>query len=455
MKRVSLISLGCPNNSVDSETLIKGLIQRGIRVTDDPEEADILAVNTCGFIEDAKRESIEEILRLSELKSNGKKLVVLGCLAKRYGEELFEEMPEIDALFGVGEDEKIINYCTEDEASQSEGESEKNPFKSPFSKVGLKDPPLAKGGEGGFEAGLLRNDILHSYRYLKVSEGCSRRCSFCVIPSIRGPHRSRRPEEILREAESAIKSGAKELILVAQDITAYGHGPKGPGLAALLKDMASISGDCWIRLLYLHPSGIDDGLLATIAEEEKVLGYIDVPLQHSEARVRRAMKRGGGTRKQYLKLISNIRKKIPGVALRTTFIVGFPGETEEDFNGLMDFIQEVGFDRLGAFVYSNEEGTPAFSMPGQLPEEVKQRRWDELMRVQADISLDSNRALVGRTFKALVDLAGDDEAVARIYSQAPEIDGHTVIKGGNIKGGQFVDVKITGASDYDLEGVPA
>ncbi len=427
MKRVSLISLGCPKNSVDSETLIKGLIQRGIRVTDDPEEADILAVNTCGFIEDAKRESIEEILRLSELKSDGKKLVVLGCLAKRYGEELFAEMPEIDALFGVGEDEKIIDYCTS-------GGTAPLP-----SEIDTLSPTL---------------NASH-FRYLKVSEGCSRRCSFCVIPSIRGPHRSRRPDEILREAESAVRSGAKELILVAQDITAYGHGPKGPGLSGLLKDMASISGDYWIRLLYLHPSGIDDELLATIAGEEKVLGYMDVPLQHSEDRVLRAMKRAGGTRKQYLKLISKIRKKIPGVALRTTFIVGFPGETEEDFNGLMDFIQEVGFDRLGAFVYSNEEGTPAASMPGQLPDEIKQRRWDELMRVQADISLDGNRALVGRTFKALVDLAGDDEAVARIYSQAPEIDGHTVVKGGNIKCGQFIDVKITGASDYDLEGVPA
>jgi ribosomal protein S12 methylthiotransferase len=427
MKRISLISLGCPKNSVDSETLIKGLMQRGIRVTDEPEEADILAVNTCGFIEDAKRESIEEILRLSELKSNGKKLVVIGCLAKRYGEELRKEMPEIDALFGVGEDEKIIDYCTG-------GGTASLP-----SEIDTMSPTL---------------NASH-FRYLKVSEGCSRRCSFCVIPSIRGPHRSRRPEEILHEAESAIESGAKELILVAQDVTAYGRGPKGPGLAALLKDMASISGDYWIRLLYLHPSGIDDELLTTIAEEEKVLGYIDVPLQHSEDRVLRAMKRAGGTRKQYLKLMSKIRKKIPGVALRTTFIVGFPGETEEDFNGLMDFIQEVGFDRLGAFMYSNEEGTLAFSMPGQLPEEVKQRRWDELMRVQADISLDSNRALIGRTFKALVDLSGDDEAVARIYSQAPEIDGHTVFKGGNIRAGGFIKVKITGASDYDLEGVPA
>ena len=425
MKRISLISLGCPKNSVDSETLLKGLMQRGISVTDDPEEADILAVNTCGFIEDAKRESIEEILRLSELKSNGKKLVVIGCLAKRYGEDLLEEMPEIDALFGVGEDEKIIEYCTSGATGPSI-ESDTSEQVQPASH----------------------------YRYLKVSEGCSRRCSFCVIPSIRGPHRSRRPEEILREAESAVRSGAKELILVAQDITAYGRGPKGPGLSGLLKDMASISGDYWIRLLYLHPSGIDDKLLSVIADEEKILGYIDVPLQHSEDRVLRAMKRAGGTRKQYLKLISKIRKKIPGVALRTTFIVGFPGETEEDFNGLMDFIQEVGFDRLGAFVYSNEEGTPAFSLPGQLSDEIKQRRWDELMRVQADISLDNNRALVGRTFKALVDLAGDDEAVARIYSQAPEIDGHTVFKGGNIRAGEFIKVKITGASDYDLEGVP-
>jgi ribosomal protein S12 methylthiotransferase len=271
------------------------------------------------------------------------------------------------------------------------------------------------------------------FKYLKVSEGCGRRCSFCVIPSIRGPHRSRRPEKVLREAESAVAGGAKELILIAQDITAYGKDMKHEnGLAELVRDMASI-----------------------IAGEEKVVGYIDLPLQHSEDRILKAMRRAGGTRKGYLRLIQRIKRAIPGVALRTSFMVGFPGETEEEFNRLLDFVEEAQFDRLGAFKYSPEEGTPAAKMSGQIPDEIKRRRWEELMRVQAEISLEKNRALVGRTMRALVDLAAKDEAVARIYSQAPEIDGHTVVKGSGFIEGQFVDVRITAAHDYDLEGEPA
>lgn len=424
MKCVSLISLGCPKNTVDSETLLNGLIRSGLRVSENPEEADILAVNTCGFIEDAKRESIDEILRLAQLKSNGKKLVVLGCLSQRYGEELRREMPEIDALFGVGEEEKIIEYCTGGE-------------------YGAKE-------EVHLGPGLMKPH----FRYLKVSEGCGRRCSFCVIPAIRGPQRSRGAEEVIREAEGAVRSGAKELILVAQDITGYGGDIKEAGLPTLLRRMAAIEGDFWIRLLYLHPAGIDDALLETISEEEKIVKYMDVPLQHSEDRILRSMRRAGGTRKQYLKLVARIRKAIPGAALRTSFIVGFPGESVEDFNGLMDFVEEVRFDRLGAFVYSREEGTPAASMPGQVPDGIKKRRWEELMRAQADISLEKNRELVGRTLRFLVDVTGSGEAAGRIYSQAPEIDGNSIIRGNNLDEGSFVDIKIIAASDYDLEGVP-
>jgi ribosomal protein S12 methylthiotransferase len=427
MTTINLISLGCPKNTVDSENLIRALTEKGVRFTDAPEEADILAVNTCGFIEDAKRESIDEILRLAGLKANGKRLVVLGCLAQRYRDELREEMPEIDALFGVGEDEKIVEYCT--------------------------------GGETGLpQSDRPGNDtsiVAPHFKYLKVSEGCGRRCSFCVIPSIRGPHRSRRPGEILKEAETAVSEGAKELILIAQDITAYGKDMKNEnGLAELVRDMASIGGDFWIRLLYLHPAGIDDSLLGAIAGEEKVVGYIDLPLQHSEDRLLKAMRRAGGTRKGYLRLIQRIRRAVPGVARRTSLIVGFPGEIEEEFNRLLDFVEEAQFDRLGAFVYSPEEGTPAAKMPGQVPDEVKHRRWEELMRVQAEISLEKNRELVGRTMRALVDIAANEEAVARIYSQAPEIDGHTVVKGSGLIEGQIVDMRITAAHEYDLEGEP-
>ncbi len=421
MKSLSLISLGCPKNTVDSESLLRALGRRGVRSVSDPAEADIVAVNTCGFIEDAKRESIEEILRLAELRSNGRKLVVFGCLAQRYREELLGEIPEIDAIFGLGEEERIIEYC-------------------------------AGGGAG---AGVdVEGALSGPSRYLKVSEGCSRRCTYCVIPAIRGPHRSRRPDEILREAESYVGSGSRELVLVAQDITAYGRELKGYGLPELLREMVSIGGDFWVRLLYLHPGGIDDELLDVIAAEEKICNYIDLPLQHSEDRVLRAMGRAGGTRKQYLKLLGRIRKSVAGVAIRTSFIVGFPGETEHDFHGLVDFVEEAGFERLGVFKYSREEGTRAASMGAQVPEDVKQRRWDELMGLQADISLQKNRSLLGSTLRALVD--GVDEggrALGRIYSQAPDIDGHTVIAG-DVQRGSFADVRITGASDYDLEGEP-
>jgi ribosomal protein S12 methylthiotransferase len=396
-----------------------------VLITEDAGEADVLAVNTCGFIEDAKRESIDEILRLAGLKTNGKKLIVLGCLSQRYGSELKREMPEIDALFGVGEEESIIDYCVGGAGARSDGDVL----------------------EGSFAASC--------YRYVKVSEGCGRRCSFCVIPSIRGPHRSREPREILRDAEAALKAGARELVLVAQDITAYGRDRKSGGLPELLRDLASIGGDFWIRLLYLHPAGIDDALLEAMAEEDKVVKYVDVPLQHSEDRVLRAMRRAGGTRKEYLRLLARIRKALPGAALRTAFIVGFPGETERDFQGLLDFVEEARFDRLGAFAYSREEGTAAASMKQQIPREVKERRLEELMRVQAEISLEKNRELVGRGFRALVDAAGAEEALARIYSQAPEIDGHTIIKGSGIGEGGFLNVEITAAYDHDLEGKPS
>jgi ribosomal protein S12 methylthiotransferase len=425
MTSFCLISLGCPKNTADSEGLAEGLAKRGVLITDDAEEADILAVNTCGFIEDAKRESIDEILRLAGLKTDGKRLIVLGCLSERYGEELKREMPEIDALFGVGEEEKVIDYCA--------------------------------GGAGKVSHVVLPNGNFAAscYRYVKVSEGCGRRCSFCVIPSIRGPHKSREPREILRDAEAALRAGAKELVLVAQDITAYGKDWKSGGLPGLLRDLASIEGDFWIRLLYLHPAGIDDALLEAMAEEDKVVKYVDVPLQHSEDRVLSAMRRAGGTRKEYLRLMVRIRKALPGVALRTAFIVGFPGETERDFQGLLDFVEEVRFDRLGAFAYSREEGTAAASMKPQVPREVKERRLEELMRVQAEISLEKNRELVGRRFRALVDAAGAEEALGRIYSQAPEIDGHTIIKGAGIEEGGFLNVEITEEYDNDLAGKPS
>jgi ribosomal protein S12 methylthiotransferase len=427
---VSLLTLGCPKNTVDSENLLKGLLSKGIGRTEDPLEADLLIVNTCGFIEDAKRESVEEILRLARLK-DGRRLLVFGCLAERYREELRREIPEIDGLFGVGEEERIITYCVET---------------APLFR-GRREPEDA--AVGAASAGPAATS------YIKVAEGCDRRCSFCVIPSIRGPFRSLDPEDLLREAESRVTAGSRELVLVAQDLAGFGRDLLGGyGLGRLLRDMASISGDFWIRTLYLYPGSLDDGLLDAIAGEEKVCKYMDIPFQHSEPKVLGAMRRAGSKR-QYLELVGRIREAVPGVALRTTVMVGFPGEGEREFRDLLEFVEEARFDRLGVFKYSREEGTAASAMAGQVPARVKEARMEELLELQAGISLEKNHSLVGRPMRALIEEAGEGEARGRIYSQAPEIDGATTVRGGGLAVGSFADIRITAAEHYDLEGVPA
>jgi ribosomal protein S12 methylthiotransferase len=436
---ISLITLGCPKNQVDSENLLRDLGEKGISIRERPEEADILLINTCGFIEDAKRESIDGILDLSKIK-NGKKLLVFGCLSQRYKDELKREIPEKDAIFGVGEEGKIIEYCSKIKGVRGQGSGVKVNEKENLSPYYLS---------------LTTN----SYAYLKIAEGCNKRCTFCVIPSIRGSFRSFSPDSILKEAEKKIETGMKELILIAQDITAYKF--NGYNLGSLLRDITSIKGDFYVRLLYLYPTAINDELLEVISSENKIYKYLDIPLQHSEDRVLRLMGRGG-TKKEYLKLIRKIRRSIPGVALRTTFIVGFPGETEEDFRNLMDFIEEVRFDRLGVFKYSKEEGTSAYSMKGHLPQVIKDRRFDEIMRRQAGISLEKNKELLGRRFRAIVedpthrvDEVDGKTVIGRIFSQAPEIDGVTFIewtKGQKLPD-TFVDIEITDAFDYDLKGI--
>jgi ribosomal protein S12 methylthiotransferase len=383
-------------------------------------------VNTCGFIEDAKRESIEEILRIAELKKRGgdKKLVVYGCLAKRFGEELKREIPEIDGLWGVGVDDEIVRYC------DSLGLTEEFRKGSMEERVAGERPP---------------------YAYLKIAEGCDRGCSYCVIPGIRGAFTSRDPEEIVADAADLVNSGAKELILVAQDITSYGKGLKGYDLSRLVREIAALSEDFWIRLLYLYPTSIDDLLLETIASEEKVCKYIDMPLQHSERSILKLMGRGG-SRSYFEKLIKRIRQKVPDVSIRTTFIVGFPGETDQDFDNLTDFVRRMQFDRLGAFTFSREEGTVAARLKGQLRKQRKKERYERLMEMQSAISLAKNKALVGKRFRALVDDFDGRVATARLCSQAPEIDGVVFVEDNGIKRGTFVRVKITDAFDYDLRG---
>ena len=423
MKNFTVITLGCPKNTVDSRHLINELTAEGFFYVEEFKKADFVLINTCCFINDAKEESIDEILTAAKFKTD-RKLIVFGCLSKKYGDELKKEIPEIDAVFGVNQSEKIINYIRQ----FREGS---NNIIQDFKYTA--EPP--------------------SYRYVKIAEGCSRRCSFCVIPEVRGPFKSIKPEKILKEAEDFVNSGIKELILVAQDITQYGKEWKGYNLTSLIKDLCSISGNFWIRLLYLYPADINQDLIKTVAEQEKVVKYLDIPMQHSEERILRLMGRRG-TRKEYIKKIKQIREAIPGVTLRSTLIVGFPTETEDEFQRLVDFIEEMQFDRLGVFKYSREEGTKAYNLKGQIPENVKNRRLDEIMSRQAVISLEKNRALTGKKYPALIDYVDADMAIARLYCHAPEIDSVVILENiSDLKAGEKVKVLITEAYEYDLKGV--
>ncbi|MGO9379714.1 MAG: 30S ribosomal protein S12 methylthiotransferase RimO [Dissulfurispiraceae bacterium] len=427
MSSVYLTTLGCPKNMVDSRHLLESFMAEGVASVEDPQDSDIILVNTCGFIKDAKEESIGEILKLVRYKSRSsnksRQLLVFGCLAQRYRDELMKEIPEIDGLWGVGQEKEIIEYCKNINLS-----------------VGTR-PLVATIKQTA------------SFAYLKIAEGCDKKCTFCVIPSIRGQFRSTAHESILQEARAHVSGGVKELILVAQDILRYGKEWKDYGLLDLLRDLVAIEGDFWIRLLYLYPTEITNELLDFIAGEQNICKYLDIPLQHSEDRVLRLMGRRG-TRKEYTKLIRTIRRKIPGVTLRTTFIVGFPSETEEDFRGLVDFIEEMRFDRLGVFTFSKEEGTPSAKLKEQVPEKVKKRRFDEIMSRQAAISLEKNKELVGKRFRAIVDEIDGDVVIARLCSHTPEIDGVVIIEEQKkrVTIGEFVDVEIIDAYDYDLKG---
>lgn len=422
MSKVYLLSLGCPKNQVDSEKLLKRLAEKNIFYSSDPVSADLIMVNTCGFIEAAKKESVNEILKIAEVKGkdSSKKLLVYGCLAKRYGDELKHEIPEIDAIWGVGEEDSIVEYCSRATA-QKKGLDKADTF---------SEKP---------------------YAYLKIGEGCDRTCAYCVIPKIRGNYRSSDPDHILAEASALIKSGIKELIVIAQDITSYGKDMKGYDLSRLISEIAALKGDFRIRLLYLYPASINDRLIETIGSLDSVCKYIDMPLQHSEKKILSLMKRGG-SRSSFERLIRRIREIIPEVAIRTTLIAGFPQETETDFTNMLKFVRKMKFDRMGVFTYSREEDTSAYSLKGHIPKSLKQSRYNRLMEAQAPISLSKNQYLIGRSYRALVDEIDNDFAVCRIYSQAPEIDGVVMIRDKGLRAGEFVNVKISKAYDYDLEG---
>jgi ribosomal protein S12 methylthiotransferase len=436
--KVFLQSLGCPKNLVDSEMML-GLIARdGGEVVLDPEAADVLVVNTCGFIGDAKKESIDAILDLARLKQSdpAKRLLVAGCLAQRYGTELQAALPEVDAFLGTGDFirlPEILANGVHSDACAYGGAAHL-----------LPDPSIPRLRTGHFFSA-----------YLKVSEGCDHRCSFCIIPKIRGRHESRSIESVVAEAQALAADGVVELNLIAQDLTAYGRDRRdGSSLSQLLRALARIDGLRWVRLLYTYPQFVSDELLETIADEEKVCRYIDMPLQHVSDHMLRRMRRernGAAVRR----LLKRIRRRIPGVAVRTAFIVGFPGETEADFAELLEFVREAGFERVGVFRYSREEGTAAASFSDQIPEAVKRRRRALLMRAQAAISAAANRRLIGSQQRVLV-CGGDQrgQLYGRLATQAPEIDGVVYLQG-DLNPGEIARVRIVGADTYDLRAEAA
>jgi ribosomal protein S12 methylthiotransferase len=439
MESVHLVSLGCPKNTADSELMLGALVGAGFEVTLDPEQAQVLLVNTCAFIEPAKKESIDAILEAAETKRRGpgKRLVVAGCLAQRYGAELAEQFPDIDILVGTG------NFLDLPELLRRTERPELRPI--PYSGAAhllpAADAPRVRTSEW-FSA------------YLKVSEGCDHRCAFCIIPRIRGRHESRPPGDLMEEAHRLAADGVRELNLIAQDLTAYGRdlNPRS-SLSALLRQLARVEGIRWLRLLYCYPNFVTDQLLATIAGEERVVNYIDLPLQHADDAVLRAMRRERSV-DALRRLLDRVRKAIPGVILRTSFIVGFPGESERAFGRLIEFVREQQFDRVGVFSYSREEDTAACALPDQVPERVKRRRRAELMQVQAEISLRKNRGLVGRELEVMVEGSAPGRTTrvrGRIASQAPDIDG-MVLLGGEAEPGDFVRARIERATTYDLHG---
>jgi ribosomal protein S12 methylthiotransferase len=450
-KTVGLIGLGCAKNRVDGEVMLGLLQQAGYEVAAEPEQADTLIIHTCGFIGAAKEESIDTILAAAEWRKQGKRLVVTGCLVQRYAQDLLKEIPEIDALMGTADLHRIVEVCDTVTASPPIPPRRQAPRRRPVEpKVWLGDPPYLYDAE----TPRLLSTPSH-YAYVKVAEGCSYRCSFCSIPSMRGDQRSRSIESIVQEAKNLAALGVKELILISQNTTAYGRDLYGkPCLPSLLHALAAVEGVEWIRFLYAYPADVRDDVIAAMAAEPKVCNYLEMPLQHCDARMLKAMNRGG-SRAELEQLIVKLRRRIPGLTLRTTFIVGFPGETAEAFRELESFVEWARFERMGAFAYSQEQGTPAGAMPGQIASRIKERRRHRLMERQRDISWAYHQTLIGQCLRVLVDGFSDAEQMweGRYDGQAPEIDGVVYVQGDLIPG-TFVHVEVTEATEYDLIGHP-
>ena len=435
--KAGIISLGCAKNLVDTEVMLGLLRESGIELTKKPREADILIVNTCAFIETAKKESITTVLNMAEYKTMGKcrALIVAGCLGQRYGQTLLDEMPEADAIIGTGAWHRIMEAVQET----------------------LKGKRVILIGENEtiYDAKTPRILTTPGYTaYLKIAEGCDNRCSFCAIPMIRGRYRSRRVEDIVEEAKRLAAGGVKELNLIAQDTTAYGRDLYGePSLTRLLRELVKIEDVRWIRTLYSYPRFFTDELIDLIASEEKLVKYVDLPLQHADDELLRQMRRAD-TRASMEALLRKIRDRIPGVAVRSTFIVGFPGETDEQFSALYSFLEEQRFDKAGVFTYSAEEGTAAAELPGEISEDVMQERYHELMSLQCKISEEINQSLEGKELDVLIEGSDEEQenvAYGRSYREAPEVDGQVFVEGlEKAQPGEIVRARVAQGFTYDI-----
>jgi ribosomal protein S12 methylthiotransferase len=435
--RVYMHTLGCPKNRVDSEVMLGTLVEAGFRFEPDPAKAEIIVVNTCGFIADAKEESVEAVVELAEQKRTGRcrKLVVAGCLVQRHGEELARELPEVDHFLGTGAYEEIAAVVRDAQAK----------------RLVIPDPDFVQTA-----ASPRVNSMPSHTAYLKVSEGCDRTCAFCIIPKLRGPQRSRPIADLVEEAERLAAQGTVELSLVAQDLTAWGEDLPGRKrrLHDLLPRLAAVDGIRWIRLHYAYPRTFPDALVEVIAGEPKIVKYLDMPVQHASERLLKAMRRGGSAASTRA-LLAKLRRRVPGIALRTSLIVGLPGETEADFRELLAFVRDQQFERLGVFEFSPEDGTRAAELPGQVAPGVKRARFDRVMRAQRAISRRHQRALVGRRLEVLVEGRAEETEhllAGRHAQQAPEIDGITYVNDGVAWPGELVTVEVTDAMDYDLVG---
>ena len=445
-KKVGFISLGCPKNLVDSEVMMGQLKQSGYQITSDAADADTIVVNTCGFIDSAKKESIDTILEAAQLKTNGqaKRLIVAGCLVERYRDELKAEIPEVDAFIGTSQINDILTVC----------DPKTNTRSLPVIPLGNQSATYL------YDESTPRVLATPShYAFVKIAEGCDRPCAFCFIPQMRGHFRSRRFGSIIAEAHQLAEEGIKEIILVAQDSSRYGEDlGKQDALARLLRELSHVDGIEWVRVMYTYPTHISDAFLDVLAEEPKAVKYLDMPLQHASQNVLKLMKRGGN-RKSLERLIERVRKRVPGIGVRTTFISGFPGETENDYEELLGFIKSVEFDRVGVFTYSDEEGTPAFDLPDKVPSRTAARRRNSLMKEQAKISRRKNKARVGEVVQVLFEGESKESELlwqGRMETQAPDIDGCVLINdvpdGMAPAAGEMVNVEITEAHEYDLVG---